>query len=300
MVPRLQNSGDFLLVSVVEFVFDPNLTLSFRNEIQEVILVSSSLVLLTEDELWCLQHGLHPLYDVVSELLIVVMAELALSTKLFGKVILHNAGLEDLDLAKDTIGERDSLLHEVIQLLLKRRSGISGDEELNDLTPQSFRDVERLHSCVHRVHLLLEISVLLVQLVDEQRHVSDDQPVDDGTEDEDRNGHQNLKLGSWADFAHTEEIVTDVQTDGVSPAPCTTVVVVYLWLRIPDEVHVWNPDLFLHNNAVPKACHPMDVEDHHEDQESNFASSFDLLARVKVQNNRADFEDPEQLKHTQE
>ena len=80
MVPRLQNSGDFLLVSIVEFVFDPNLTLSFRNEIQEVILVSPSLVLLTEDELWCLQHGLHPLYDVVSKLLIVVMAKLALST----------------------------------------------------------------------------------------------------------------------------------------------------------------------------------------------------------------------------
>jgi hypothetical protein len=46
--------------------------------------------------------------------LIVVMAELALATKLFCKVVLHNAGFEDLDLAKDTICQGDSLFHEVI------------------------------------------------------------------------------------------------------------------------------------------------------------------------------------------
>ena len=82
----------------MELVLDSHFTFTLGNEIQKVVFVTSDLVLLAKYEFRCLQHGLHTFYDVISELLVVIMGVLTFTSQLFGQIILHHTSLENLDL----------------------------------------------------------------------------------------------------------------------------------------------------------------------------------------------------------
>ena len=99
MVSLRQNPSHLLLIPIMKLVLDPHFTFTLSNEIQKVVLVTSYLVLLAKYEFRCLQHGLHPFHDVVSELLVVIMGVLAFTSQLFGQIILHHTCLENLNFA---------------------------------------------------------------------------------------------------------------------------------------------------------------------------------------------------------
>lgn len=83
MIPLLQDPCNFLFVSIVEFVFDLNITFAFGYEVQRVVVISPGFILLAKCKFRPLQHSLHPFDDIVSQFLIVVVAILALSPQLF-------------------------------------------------------------------------------------------------------------------------------------------------------------------------------------------------------------------------
>jgi hypothetical protein len=114
----LQHPNRLLLKPVSKFVCNNNLTLSFGYKVDMIILLRELLILSAEYRLWCFEHGVHPLHNIVDHFKVESMAVRTISQKARSNVILMHCRLEDLDRAQDSVGLRDTLLHEVVKLVL--------------------------------------------------------------------------------------------------------------------------------------------------------------------------------------
>ena len=121
-----------------------------------IIVLGQILILLAKHSLRRFQHGVHPLDNVVDDLIVVGFAIGPTAEKLRGDVVGRYCLLEDLDRAEDSVGLGDALLHEVVQLILKGGRRVGRDEELCYFSAQFFGEVKGIHGCVHSVHFALK------------------------------------------------------------------------------------------------------------------------------------------------
>lgn len=66
MVTLLQDPDNFLLVSIIELVFDLDIAFALGYEVQRVVVISPGFILLAKCKFRPLQHSLHPFNDIVS------------------------------------------------------------------------------------------------------------------------------------------------------------------------------------------------------------------------------------------
>ena len=105
----------------MELVCNLNLASSFGDEVNGVIEVRVSwLVVLVEEVLLrALEFSLHPLNKVVDHLIVIIRAVLATFEQMSGGRIDLDCILENLNGTQNSICLRDSLGHEVIELVLQ-------------------------------------------------------------------------------------------------------------------------------------------------------------------------------------
>lgn len=156
----LQCSHQLLFKPISEFVSNEDLALALGDEVDVIVLGCDFFVLLTEYVLWSVQYRIHPLNDVVDDVLVVSLPAvkgLVLPEQMLGYFISLYGHLEDLDRAQDAVRLRDASLHELVELILQRRGRVSRNEKLIDFASQLVRQVQCLHRCVDSVHLPLEV-----------------------------------------------------------------------------------------------------------------------------------------------
>jgi len=143
-----------------------------------------------------------------------------------------------------------------------------------------------------------------VQLSDIQGHVTDDESIDDGTDNKNRNSNDNLTLGPRTHFSNTKEIEADVHTDQVASdaAFFVSVVVEFVYLRRtkPNKVHIGYPLLSLRHNIVPNTSHEMDIQEHEYDQLDDLQCGLDLLACIGIHDYTVHSEDTGDLEEAED
>ena len=125
MAALIQRSNFLLFKSILEFVLHEYVTFTFSNKINFIIIIRSELIILiTKMTLRCLEHGLHPLDDVVDDIGVIsfdgvdVLFLWTQPKQITSDEVISNCLFENLDGAKNTVGLGDTLLHEVVQFIL--------------------------------------------------------------------------------------------------------------------------------------------------------------------------------------
>ena len=142
-----------------------------------------------------------------------------------------------------------------------------------------------------------------MQLSDIQGHVTNDESIDDGTDNKDGYSNDNLTLSPRTNLSNTKQIEADVHTDEVTSDATFFVGIIiefiYLWRSKPNKVHIGNPLLSFRHNIVPNTSHKMDIQEHEYDQLDDLQCGLDLLACIGIHDDTVHSEDTGNLQETE-
>ena len=106
---------------------------------------------------------------------------------------------------------------EVLELLLAVLRLLGVLQVADDVLLQLLRHVHVLHGRVGEVNRFLELGVLLVQILNNQRHIAEDDRVDDGAERDSRSAEEDFPLADRSDVVAGQEEDGIVDGDEVLP-----------------------------------------------------------------------------------